>query len=125
MFFNIILSILYLKFVYLIIKYPNNFKKIFESKPIFVALIVLALIVSYNLFIELRDFNKLNKKRSKMPDFANECPDQWSKVNRQCVNDFNIGGKCGSTNFDNYSKKQKCKWSKKCQAPWEGIDDIC
>ena len=27
-------------------------------------------------------------------------------------------------NFDNFTEK-KCKWSKECNVPWNGIDNLC
>lgn len=122
---NLLIILLYILAIYIVATNSSNLQKIATEPAPIVFFIIGMLIVFYSLFIGLRNFNKLNKKRSKMPEFANQCPDQWSKINNQCVNDFNIGGKCGSTNFDKYTKKQKCKWSKKCQSPWEGIDDIC
>ena len=122
---SIFLIIIYVVILSFILKNTDKIKLAFTNPYIIAAFVIGLFLIFYVVFTEISDISKFNKKRNKMPKWANQCPDQWSKVNNLCVNDFNIGGKCGSTNFDNYTKKQKCKWSKKCQSPWEGIDDIC
>tara|TARA_B110000208_G_scaffold739_1_gene916 strand:- start:536 stop:880 length:345 start_codon:yes stop_codon:yes gene_type:complete len=72
-----------------------------------------------------------------------ECPDYWVNMGGGiCQNKFNLGN-CpvdprtqmvdpqGEVNFNediykgDNGKHEKCRWAKKCEATWEGIDKLC
>lgn len=76
------------------------------------------------------------------PRRINPCPDYWvHEGNNVCRNSFNIG-KCPLGNNGQLSPNatidfngsiyngmdgslNKCKWAKKCENSWEGIDKLC
>uniref|UniRef100_A0A6C0JCP3 CPW-WPC domain-containing protein n=1 Tax=viral metagenome TaxID=1070528 RepID=A0A6C0JCP3_9ZZZZ len=88
-------------------------------------------------------YRKFLKEQDKLtwPRMLAECPDYWVKEGNSCKNMFNIGdcpkGKDGlpevqgTVDFSSemYKGKKgnynKCRWAKKCNAPWEGIDKLC
>lgn len=98
---------------------------------IFVIIIILVSMGTYYyyLFREYRKTEDALKKSRLVP----QCPDYWKTVgNNKCQNIKNIG-RCnlGSQNVMDFSDKlyakdvNKCKWSKFCEASWEGIDHLC
>jgi len=68
-----------------------------------------------------------------------ECPDYWIVEGSKKCRNVNKLGKClikdergGLMNFDtdffndeNTGNYAKCRWAKKCQVAWDGIDHIC
>ena len=59
-------------------------------------------------------------------------PVKGNKYNKydKCKNEKNIG-RCNHNIDKDFSSKlyqddiAKCKWSKYCNAPWEGVDNLC
>lgn len=81
------------------------------------------------------------EKNTKFPPWPAKCPDYWDLLEDSdegpvCVNTHGIGD-CRKIPHDNkmdfsHSLFQgskgiyyKCDWSKKCKAPWEGVDSVC
>jgi len=89
-------------------------------------------------------YTKYRTEQSKLtwPRSVQKCPDYWIKsIDGTCKNIFNIG-KCpqnekgmlesqGTISFNSEIYKgvnetiEKCKWSKRCESSWEGIDHLC
>ena len=99
---------------------------------------VLVIILGYGIKIFL-DYKKYTDLESgtKFPPWPSKCPDYWAVVGKdKCKNIHKIGiCKAGDTdNVMDFSEPlfqgtkgmyYKCNWSKKCNAPWEGIDNLC
>lgn len=103
---------------------------------IFLVTILLIVIgFSVDIFLTLRK-EKNMVLNTVFPPFKNKCPDYWEVTkDDKCLNKNNIG-LCKTSgdrkmdfNQDIYSGEKgdyyKCAWSKQCQAPWEGIDNLC
>jgi hypothetical protein len=83
---------------------------------------------------------KEHLSKLKFPPWPSKCPDYWKvEGDDKCRNIHNIGI-CKKFNgmkdsdvmdFSQLPAKGKkgqyfkCSWSKKCRAPWEGIDNLC
>ena len=103
---------------------------------IIVSIIVLVIITAFSINI-IMGYKKMSdlEKNAVFPPWPSKCPDYWmSNGDGSCVNVKKIGS-C-STNqkpvdFNNRiftgSKGHfyKCNWAKECDAPWEGIDNLC
>ena len=99
---------------------------------------VLAIVIYYSIrtFLDYREIKSLDEGTT-FPPWPSKCPDYWAVVDdNKCKNIHKIG-ECKSGDVDNVmdfndaifqnSKGMyyKCNWSKKCNAPWEGIDNLC
>ena len=102
-----------------------------------ITLIVLLTWIGYGMY--------KNETNAKFPPVSSDCPDYWTseKVGDKtvCKNTFDIGhcpvGKTGlpisqgTVDFScaNYKGENgdynKCKWTKQCNASWDGIDSQC
>lgn len=102
-----------------------------NQELIFVILMIFIVMGTYYYYL-FREYKKTEEalKKSKMTP---QCPDYWKTVgNNRCQNVKNIG-RCnlGGQNTMDFSDKlyaediNKCKWSKFCEASWEGIDHLC
>ena len=104
--------------------------------------IIIIIVFSVKIFLDYSRFKKLTGMSS-FPPWPAICPDYWEVIEGEkgdedvkCKNSHNIGI-CKSSNDDNImdfnedvfkgngGEVYKCSWSKKCKAPWEGIDTIC
>ena len=97
------------------------------------------ILVFFIIFHYYNQYQSYNKKKSPKKRIRLECPDYWAvEGNNICRNIHKIG-KCsllgdrgGKIDFNDeiFQNKDtgnyaKCKWSKTCKAPWEGISDLC
>ena len=105
-------------------------------------LILCSVIVLAGYYIN--QYRKFLQQQEKLtwPRNISPCPDYWvHEGNNVCKNMYNVGT-CpkgndgvpvvqGSTNFGSKiytggdGKYQKCRWAKKCNISWEGIDKLC
>lgn len=102
---------------------------------IIILLCIIAVILCIYYYRKYKEW-KVVKESKEWPPEISSCPSYWSEVGEnKCRNDFNIGS-CGSNkeivdfNTPTYNNKDKgnynkCLWSKKCNAPWIGIDNLC
>ena len=99
---------------------------------------VLIIVISYSvkIFLKYREIKSL-ENGSNFPPWPSKCPDYWSVSGKdKCKNIHKIGD-CKSGEIDNemdFSEPifkgskgmyYKCNWSKKCNTPWEGVDNLC
>ena len=97
---------------------------------------VVLIIVFTHIWYEYREWKK-TQDDYQQAKISNVCPDYWENVGdgknktQQCKNVHKIG-RCNITNnikdfgVDLYKDPiAKCKWSKYCAAPWEGISHLC
>jgi hypothetical protein len=101
--------------------------------------IVLSMIIGFGVhtYLNVKSVSK-QKSNMKFPPWPAKCPDYW-KVggDNECINDKRLG-KCNNgaegtidMKFEDdifkgsEGAKYKCKWAKKCNIPWEGIDSLC
>ena len=99
---------------------------------------VLAIICGFSvkIFLDYKKYTDL-ESGTKFPPWPSKCPDYWAVVgDDKCKNIHKIGI-CKSGDTDNvmdFSEPlfqgtkgmyYKCNWSKKCNTPWEGIDNLC
>jgi hypothetical protein len=98
---------------------------------IFVIIIIFVIMATYYYYL-YREYTKKQEALTKSKIIP-QCPDYWKSIgNNKCQNIKNIG-RCnlGSINEMDFSEKlyaedvNKCKWSKFCEASWEGIDNLC
>jgi len=116
-----------------------------QTVNIIVAICSIIIIIGFSIkiFLDYKRFKKLTESSS-FPPWPAKCPDYWEVIDGnsededvRCKNIHNIG-LCKSSNDDNImdfndqifkgnsqGQLYKCSWSKKCKAPWEGIDTIC
>lgn len=92
---------------------------------------------AYNSWKSIKKNKNRNKNKGKSRPYPN-CPDYWDSIGEnKCQNNHKIG-ECRldddddtiDFNSDIFTNPKtgnymKCKWSKECHAPWEGIDDLC
>ena len=111
-----------------------------KLKMIRIAFIVIIVLVVIGLFIHtLLKYKKMIdlNKNTKFPPWPSKCPDYWTVVGENMCENVHKIGKCKGGDTDNTmdfndpifkgSKGMyyKCNWSKKCNAPWEGVDSLC
>ena len=63
----------------------------------------------------------------KWPKNISHCPDYWKDMgNGKCRNINNLGN-CQKkmVGFKKNNNKKKCRWAKRCNVSWEGIDNLC
>jgi hypothetical protein len=105
-----------------------------KSTKITLVIAVLLLVI----LIIVTILNMLRKMNAKTP--YPECPDYWNKVDLgrgpQCMNTRKCNGKKGECrpmqtyfNLNNNrfggSDYNKCRWAKRNNISWEGIDKLC
>ena len=104
---------------------------------IIAVIIVLSILIGFGVHTYMNVKNDTKKKSNmKFPPWPAKCPDYW-KVggDGECINDKRLG-KCnnGDNTTMNFADEifkgsngmhYKCKWAKKCNIPWEGIDSLC
>ena len=105
---------------------------------IILILSVLAIILGFGIKIYL-DYKKYIDLESgtNFPPWPSKCPDYWSVAGENKCKNIHKIGICKSGDTDNvmdFSEPlfkgtkgmyYKCNWSKKCNTPWEGIDNLC
>ena len=104
------------------------------QQVIFFTILIVA--ISTNFWYQYREWKKMQDSFQKAR-IANVCPDYWENVGdgqnktQVCKNVKKIG-RCNITDetkdfgVDLYKDPiAKCKWSKYCDAPWEGISHLC
>ena len=99
----------------------------------------LAIIIGFLVTIGLEVYRTTElEKNTKFPPWPAKCPDYWTNMGDDvCQNTHRIGD-CYSGETDNnmdFGKEAiyqntrgmyyKCNWSKKCNTPWEGIENLC
>ena len=116
-----------------------------QTVNIIVAVLSIIIIIGFSvkIYLDYNEFSKLTES-SAFPHWPAKCPDYWQVEEGEpgdedvkCRNIHNIG-LCKSSDDDNLmdfndevfkgesqGQLYKCSWSKKCKAPWEGIDPIC
>lgn len=104
-------------------------------------ILVITIIVGFSIYYYLQYLQyKEYLSKLKYPPWPSKCPDYWKvEGDNKCRNIHNIGI-CKRNNgvqdsdimdFNQLPAKgtkgqyYKCSWSKKCRAPWEGIDHLC
>jgi hypothetical protein len=111
---------------------------------VFNVLLLIIVIVIIIVFIVKNVMGYISEKKAKdnlrFPPFPSKCPDYWSSLgDSRCKNDNNIGlckkyNGMRESNVMDFSDDifkgdkgmfMKCSWSRKCKAPWEGIDKLC
>ena len=119
----------------------------------FTSVLVLACVIFIGVYF-YRQWKKYKEESEKAtwPKEYTDCPDYWHSVgNHVCRNQFNLGKCIGNTskvqqidfknkvgargirdvqelNFKMGSKdslEKKCRWAKRCNVTWEGIDKLC
>jgi hypothetical protein len=97
---------------------------------------IIIVIFSVKIFLEYNKFKKLSDNTI-FPPWPAQCPDYWKTLDNNVCHNINKIGICRANDgedtmdFDAPPFKggkgdfYKCNWSKKCEAPWEGIDSIC
>jgi hypothetical protein len=104
--------------------------------------ILIIIVFSVKIYLDYTRFKKLTESSS-FPPWPSKCPDYWKVIEGDkgdedviCQNIHSIGiCKSGDDNVMDFNEQvfkgsgqghlHKCSWSKKCKAPWEGIDTIC
>ena len=93
--------------------------------PFYITIAILLFWWGFYVFVKYNNYHKYQKNMRKIPEDNKNCPDYWTyQGDGQCVNTYNVGT-CSTIDTQGLSKSEKCKLSKKCNAPWEGIDDAC
>jgi hypothetical protein len=109
--------------------------------------LVIFLVVSVRFFIQYRRMKMpkddkatgdISVTSAKFPPFPSKCPDYWTTLpNGRCKNTKKIGicKTRDGANIMDFEKNEifkgengplaKCDWANKCEAPWEGIDNLC
>ena len=105
-----------------------------------VATIIIVFIVMGTYYFYLYREYKKTKKTFEMKRYTSTCPDYWTLTDNSNPNDTNPVimcsnpkkiGRCNYTEPKDFSSDlykddiAKCKWSKYCNAPWEGVDNLC
>ena len=103
--------------------------------------ILIIIVFSVKIYLDYVRFTKLTEGSS-FPPWPAKCPDYWKVIEGavgdedvKCQNSHKIGiCKSSDDNIMDFNEQvfkggqgqlNKCSWSKKCNAPWEGIDTIC
>ena len=99
---------------------------------------IIVVIFGVKIFLEYSRFKKLTNNTT-FPPWPAQCPDYWeTHDNNVCKNIHKIGicrtGDAAKDDEMDFGTPPftggkgafyKCNWSKKCNTPWEGIDNIC
>ena len=113
-----------------------------------VGICIILVIFGYNMYYVVKD--KKTREKALFPPWPSLCPDYWEVVetnkneidenmpNVKCLNKHKVGicqtgeGDDAIMDFsgDMFTDKKngqlyKCKWSNKCNSPWEGMDNLC
>jgi hypothetical protein len=110
-----------------------------ENAELIIVIFFVCLSMGGYYFYIYREYSK-TKNTFEQKRHTGICPDYWSitedsnpdseKPLIKCRNDKKIG-RCNYTEPQDFSSElykddiAKCKWSKYCNAPWEGIDNLC
>ena len=110
------------------------------NQKVFMIILIVKCISNNNgfgvkIFLDYKKYTDLNQELNFL--IPSKCPDYWAVVgDDKCKNIHKIGI-CKSGDTDNvmdFSEPlfqgtkgmyYKCNWSKKCNTPWEGIDNLC
>lgn len=122
---------------------PVTTSPVASSMPAFTKVLIVVSVVLLGVYY-YRQYKSFKEEQSKRvwPPVTQPCPDYWiHQGNNVCKNVHQIGicpqGADGQImpqgevafNTSNFTgakgDQEKCRWSKRCQAPWEGIDSKC
>ena len=108
-----------------------------ENVELVITLVMVFVVMITYYFYLFREYNK-TKQSFQMKRYTSICPDYWTLSENSNPNDTNptiicnnpkkIGRCFESKDFSTDLYKEdiaKCKWSKYCNAPWEGVDNLC
>jgi hypothetical protein len=101
------------------------------------ALVIVFIIMATYYYYLYKEYRK-TKDTYESKRHISICPDYWSLTSNsnpddnviKCENNKNIG-RCNLNSSKDFSAKlykddiAKCKWSKYCNSPWEGVDHLC
>jgi len=121
----------------------NDFNKKADPELIIVIVLILVVMGVYYFYL-YREYDK-NRKKLQEKKSTGQCPDYWRVLTKYssspaatsgCENTQRIG-RChvGANRVMDFSDElytnretgdiAKCRWSKHCKAPWQGIDTLC
>ena len=109
-----------------------------ENYSKYVKIGVAVIVVIFIILVIYKLYNRsVEESEQTWPEEISNCPDYWTDLgNGKCKNVHNLGtctnGKVQPTITFNKSyydgdkgKMNRCRWAKKCNVSWEGIDDLC
>lgn len=95
-------------------------------------IVIITIIYIYNQY---RDAKKKAQNEVIRKQKPAQCPDYWDSVGKNVCRNTHKIGKCGHENTVSFndpifsnpktSNYMKCKYSKECETPWQGIDNLC
>lgn len=105
------------------------------------SVIIIVVFIIY-IYVEIKSINKNNTVNMKTKLTYGECPDFFETMTRDgkkyCKNTYKLGScaKSEDNNIISFEDDElftddvngnimKCKWSKECDIPWNGIDRLC
>jgi hypothetical protein len=114
-----------------------NLQDFRNNQELIGALVIIFIIMATYYYYLYKEYKK-TKDTYDSKRFVSICPDYWSLTSNsnpedkiiKCKNEKNIG-RCNHNIDKDFSSKlyqddiAKCKWSKYCNAPWEGVDHLC
>lgn len=116
-----------------------NLTTIRQNIELLSAITIVFIVMGTYYFYMFREYKK-TKTSFEIKRYTSTCPDYWTisgnsnpndkKPKIICKNPKKIG-RCNFTEDKDFSSDlykddiAKCKWSKYCNAPWEGIDNLC
>tara|TARA_B100001964_G_C13919147_1_gene459397 strand:+ start:239 stop:601 length:363 start_codon:yes stop_codon:yes gene_type:complete len=99
-----------------------------------IALFVVVIVIIY-IYNQYQAAKKKKDKETSDKRAPAQCPDYWDAVGENVCRNTHKIGKCGHTNTVSFndpmfsnpktSSYMKCKYSKECNTPWNGISDLC
>ena len=96
-----------------------------------VKIVAITVCVIFMIFVIWKIYrDNYNLKKVAWPPEIYKCPDYWTFENGRCKNTENIGSGVRSVRpiqpgYSTKSLKKRCKWTKKNNVPWHGIDNLC
>ena len=103
-----------------------------QNQELIVVIILIFIVMGTYYYYLFREYKK-TQDALKLAKVVPECPDYWKSLGEhRCKNVKNIG-RCnlGTNDTMDFSDPlyeddvAKCKWSKFCEASWEGVDHLC
>jgi len=105
------------------------------------SIIIIVTFIIY-IYLEIKSLSKQKTSTLKTKLNYGDCPDFFETITRDgkkyCKNTYKLGS-CANAKDNNTisfedeelftdnvnGNKMKCKWSKECDIPWNGIDRLC